>query len=143
MARSAYFGKNDILPDFLTDQNSEDQNSDIFRQQIAADRLRDAEESAENNSPATTNNASGALIDAQSAESQSTGGGFYSGTGKTLKEFTSAKTKAGKIRALIKGGPVAAIAVVVLVTIFGIFLAFSSSFFFKRLLFLFVKYERV
>ena len=41
MARSAYFGKNDILPDFLTDQNSEDQNSDIFRQQIAADRLRD------------------------------------------------------------------------------------------------------
>lgn len=123
MARSAYFGKNDILPDFLTDQNSEDQNSDIFRQQIAADRLRDAEESAENNTPAVVDNAGGALADAQSAESQSTGGGFYSGTGKTLKEFTSAKTKAGKIRALIKGGPVAAITVVILVTVFGIFLA--------------------
>ena len=123
MARSAYFGKNDILPDFLTDQNSEDQNNDIFRQQIAADRLRDAEESAENNTPAVVNNVGGALADAQSAESQSTSGGLYTGTGKTLKEFTSAKTKAGKLRALIKGGPVAAITVVILVTVFGIFLA--------------------
>ena len=123
MAGSVYFGKNDIVPGFLTDQNSEEQNNNIFRQQIAADRFRNAEESAENNSLSTTNNKPSAIAEAQSAESQSTSGGLYTGTGKTLKEFTSAKTKAGKIRALIKGGPVAAISVVVLVTIFGIFLA--------------------